>query len=238
MIERARFQEKETIVTIIAERRFIDVAKKDILSSRNELEAFIRDDPFFRLTYEPYPCPGDVPEIVRRMCDASKMAGVGPMASVAGAIAELAVEEMVDAGADHAIVDNGGDIALHIDRPVTVGVYTGESKIKDLAFRIEPACGNIGVCTSSGTVGPSVSLGNADAAVVFAGSATVADAFATALGNAIMKDEKGNVERAIKEFKMNGVDGIMVVTRNHLATRGRLPEIMRSKVNCDLITKG
>jgi ApbE superfamily uncharacterized protein (UPF0280 family) len=238
MIERARFREKETIVTIIAERRFIEVAKRDILSSRKELEAFIRDDPFFQLTYEPYPCPGDAPEIVRRMCDASMMADVGPMASVAGAIAELAVEAMVDAGAGHAIVDNGGDIALHIDRPVTVGIYTGGSKIKNLAFRLEPTCGNAGVCTSSGTVGPSVSLGNADAAVVFAGSASVADAFATALGNAIRKDEKGHVERAIKEFNMNGVDGVMVVTRNHLATRGRLPEIMRSEVNCDLITKG
>jgi hypothetical protein len=238
MIERVHFQEKETIVTILAERRYVDVAKREIVEQRKQLEAFIREDPFFKITYDPYACPGDPPEIVRRMCTASRLAGVGPMAAVAGAIAELAVEAMVRAGAAHAIVDNGGDIAMRIDRPIIVGIYTGRSNIKNVGFKIRPTDRMIGICTSSGTVGPSVSLGNADAATVFSNSASVADAFATALGNAVKMDDKRQIENAIKGFDMGPVDGIVAITRNHIATSGRLPEIVRSKVDYDVITKG
>jgi ApbE superfamily uncharacterized protein (UPF0280 family) len=237
MITREHFREKETIATIISEERFIKIAKKDIIERRRDLEAFIRDDPFFKITYDPYPCPRGAPEIVGRMCSASDKAKVGPMAAVAGALAELAVEAMVEEGATHAIVDNGGDIAMRIDRPVIVGIYTGGSKIKDIGLMIEPNENMIGLCTSSGTVGPSVSLGNADAATVFAKSAAVADAFATALGNSIRTDDEDDLESAVKDFKMDWVEGIMVVTHSRIATRGRLPEIVRSKVDYDLITK-
>jgi len=238
MIERVHFQEKETIVAILAERRYIDVAKREIVEQRRQLEAFIREDPFFKITYDPYACPSDSPKIVRRMCAASRLAGVGPMAAVAGAIAELAVEAMVDAGAAHAIVDNGGDIAMRLDRPITVGIYTGGSNIKNVGFKIQPTDSLYGICTSSGTVGPSVSLGNADAATVFSNSASVADAFATSLGNAVKMDDKRHIENAIKRFDMGLVDGIVAITRNHIATRGMLPEIVRSKVDYDVITKG
>jgi ApbE superfamily uncharacterized protein (UPF0280 family) len=238
MIERVHFQEKETIVTILSERRYVDVAKREIVEQRRQLEAFIREDPFFKITYDPYACPGGSPEIVRRMCAASRLAGVGPMAAVAGAIAELAVEAMVDAGAAHAVVDNGGDIAMRLDRPIIVGIYTGGSNIKNVGFKIQPTGHMFGVCTSSGTVGPSVSLGNADAATVFSNSASVADAFATTLGNAVKRDDKRHIENAIKRFDMGSVDGVVAITRNHIATRGKLPDIVRSKADYDVITKG
>jgi ApbE superfamily uncharacterized protein (UPF0280 family) len=235
MIESVLFQEKETIVTIISEPRFIRLAKESILFHRNELESFIRDDPFFMITYEPYPCPSDAPEVVKRMCNAARKAGVGPMAAVAGAIAELAVRAMVEGGATHAIVENGGDIAMVLDRPVTVGIYTGESKIRDIGFRIIPEGNPAGLCTSSGFIGPSVSLGNTHASTVYVrgrslneGFASDADAFATALGNLIKDDQKKRIESALSQFSMKGIDGgLMVVTEGHIAMRGTLPEIIR-----------
>jgi hypothetical protein len=205
---------------------------------RKYLEDFIRSDPFFQLTFEPYRCPKDAPEIVRRMCDASEKANVGPMAAVAGAIAEFAVEAMVGAGAQHAIIDNGGDIALKLSKPVTIGVYTGESAIKDTGFRLEPREGITGVCTSSGTVGPSISLGNSDAATVFARDAALADAAATALGNIIKSDRKEDIEAAIDSFDIDGIDGFVVITHSHVGFRGKVPQFIKTKIDYDLITGG
>ena len=128
---KTKFQIKETIVTIIAEDKFIDIAKQAIMKNRRDLESFIAKDPFFRLTLEPYPTDKIAPEIVRRMIDSSSKVGIGPMSSVAGTISQLAVEAMIDSGATHAIVDNGGDIAMINNKPVIVGVYAGN--IKDFA---------------------------------------------------------------------------------------------------------
>lgn len=134
--------------------------KKNILRLQKK-QYYICRDPFFRITLEPYHCPKDAPEIVQRMTDAGNTMGIGPMSAVAGTIAALAVEAMVLAGATYAIVDNGGDIALINDSPVLVGIYAGNSPFKNLAFEIEPSSQLHGICTSSGTVGPSISFGNA-----------------------------------------------------------------------------
>jgi len=237
-MERRIFRIKETIATVIAEEKYLPVAETEIMRQRGYLEGFIELDPFFRLTFEPYPCPPSAPGIVKRMCEASEKAGVGPMAAVAGAIAEAAVEAMVEAGAEHAIVENGGDIAMHLSSPVTVGIFTGESSIKDIGFKVEPSGGIIGICTSSGTIGPSISLGTADAATVVSKSVSLADAAATALGNAIKSDEKKHIDDVMNGFKMDGIDGILVITHSHMGIRGAVPKIIKSRVDYDLISKG
>jgi ApbE superfamily uncharacterized protein (UPF0280 family) len=180
---REHFQLKETIVTIVADKEsHISKAKESIRLNRKVLERFIAFDPFFRSTLEPYDCPENAPEVVKRMIVAGNSMGIGPMSAVAGTIAAMAVESMVDAGATFAIVDNGGDIALINDRPVIIGVYAGTSPVKDLGFRVTVHDHITGICTSSGTVGPSISFGMADAAIVFSDDVSLADAAATALG--------------------------------------------------------
>lgn len=233
------FQLKETIVTIVADREaHIVQAKESIRYHRTALERFIASDPFFKSTLEPYDCPDNAPEVVQRMVTAGNTMGIGPMSAVAGTIASLAVEAMADAGATFAIIDNGGDIALINDRPVTIGVYAGASPVKDLAFKI-PACKNItGICTSSGTVGPSISFGMADAAIIFSDDVALADAAATALGNAtaIGKDA---VEKAFDAVKIvSGIKGAVVIQGEYIGMWGAIPEIVRADVNYDCITKG
>ena len=123
-------------------------------SSARYLEDFINNDPFFMITLEPYDLQTKgSPDIVKRMIKSSAMVGVGPMACVAGAIADFAVQAMIDAGATYAIVDNGGDICILNDVPVSVGIYAGSSPLRDLAFQIPSRNQPLGICTSSGNCG-------------------------------------------------------------------------------------
>ena len=230
---RARFQLKETTVTITAEEKYIEVAKQVIREHRGHLERYIRSDPFFRITLEPYQAQKNVPEIVKRMCEASNAVGVGPMAAVAGAIAELTVEAMMEKGAKHVIVDNGGDIALVNETAILVGIYTGESPIKDLALQIEPRDSLIGICTSSGRIGHSISFGNSDAATVVSSSAALADAVATALCNkTVSKKDLGRAFDGIKN-----IDGALVIYGDNMVRWGKLPKIVNVSVNPDLVTR-
>ena len=233
------FQLKETIVTIVADQEFhLKKAKESIHYHRVALERFIAYDPFFRSTLEPYDCQENVPEVVKRMIVAGNTMGIGPMSAVAGTIASLAVEAMVDAGATFAIVDNGGDIALINDRPVAIGVYAGPSPVKDLAFRVPCHDHITGICTSSGTVGPSISFGMADAAIIFSDDVALADAAATALGNATSIGKEA-VEKAFDSVKpVSGIKGAMVIQGEYIGMWGDIPEIVRADVNYDCITKG
>lgn len=235
---REHFRLHQTIATIVARsQEHIDVAKGAIIASRLQLEEFISGDPLFQLTLEPYDLPvDDAPPIVKRMCHASSLFNVGPMAAVAGAIAASAVEAMVEAGAAYAVVDNGGDIAICSDEPVLVGIYAGASPIKNLALEIPPTKGILGVCSSSGTVGPSISFGCADVATVISSDPAIADAGATALGNAVTPDV--SLEECFRVVDRNEVIAALVIRGEEMAVWGDMPPIQRARVGYDLITKG
>jgi len=124
------FRLKETSVWITAdEKKYVEIAKEELKQRRKELERFVRWHPYFLVTLESYQTEerNKIPEIVRRMTESAGKFGIGPMSAVAGALAEFAVEAMRDAGATHAMVDNGGDVALINNREVLVGLYAGES---------------------------------------------------------------------------------------------------------------
>lgn len=230
---------KETIVTIQAdERSHIETAKKEIIRQRMELERYISFDPFFRTSLEPYTIKGEAPEIVRRMAEASDIMGIGPMSAVAGTISAFAAEAMVEAGASFAIVDNGGDIAIINDRPVVVGIYAGNSPLKNLGFTMKERDTITGICTSSGTVGPSISFGMADAAVIFSDDVALADSAATALGNAtgIGKDAVEASFSAVRDIP--GIKGAIVIQGEYIGFWGDVPPITKVNMDYDYITKG
>ena len=167
-------------------------------------------------------------EVARRMVKATEIFNIGPMAAVAGTLAELAVERMRDAGASFAIVDNGGDIAILADREVFVGVYAGESPFSGkIAIKVKPTQNAIvGVCTSSATVGHSISFGCADAATVISESAALADAAATALCNAVK--DRNSLENAFSILKDARIHGALVILGKFLASWGNV-EIVPSR---------
>ena len=237
-ILREHFQLKETIVTIFArDSGHIDAARESIREQRAHLENFIRKDPFFQITLEPYDLgEADAPPIVKQMMEKSAVFGIGPMAAVAGAIAGFAVQAMMDEGATYAVVDNGGDICILNDQPIVVGIYAGSSPIRDLAFRLSVRRKPLGICTSSGTVGPSISFGFADAAAVIAQDVALADAAATALGNAVTAE--GPLPECFQAIDRPGIDGALVIRGEEMALWKELPPLRRARVGAERITKG
>lgn len=176
---------QETDLFILAAQPLPDQARASILNYRYQLEAYIRQHPPFLTSFSPLPPDPLAPPIIRDMLIAAETAGVGPMAAVAGAFAETVGRDLLQFS-DEIVVENGGDLYLKAARDITIGIYAGDSPLSNqLALRIHPDTTPAGVCTSSGTVGHSLSLGKSDAAIVIAPSTPLADAAATALGNRI-----------------------------------------------------
>jgi len=210
---------KETDLYIRAVKNLSVEAVAAVNEVRCPLERYIRGHPIFLHSLEPFPVEKDAPEIVQRMAQAARLADVGPMAAVAGAVAEMVGERLLQ-WSDEVIVENGGDIYLRVSSKRKIGIYAGESAFSGkLAIEIEPGRTPLGICTSSGSVGPSLSLGQADAAVVIAPSAALADAAATAVGNAV-KSEK-DVDAALElGRRIKGISGIVVIAGSNMGAWG------------------
>jgi uncharacterized protein len=232
---RVPFRFRETIATILADDpAHVAAAKAGILAARQDLEGYIARDPFFASTFDPY-MPDSDERIIVRMAEATRKAGVGPMAAVAGAIAWAGVEAMQEAGAVFGVIDNGGDIAMISDRPVRVGVHAGEAALSDrIAFIVPPQDRVLGICTSSATVGPSISFGIADAVTIFSHDVALADAWATAVCNAIRPDDRSVLER----IDPAEVDGIFAIMGDVTVTWGTLPPLVPAVVDEQLISAG
>lgn len=154
---------------------------------RHSVQDYIRTHPRFATSLEPQPADNDAPGLVREMATAARIAGVGPMAAVAGAIAEAVGRDLLQYS-DEVVVENGGDVFIATRVGRTVGLYAGQSILTGrIGLTIQPEDCPLGICTSSGTFGHSLSLGGADSCTVIARSAAVADALATALCNRIRR---------------------------------------------------
>lgn len=232
---REHFAYRETITTVLADSaEYIAAAKEAMLSARSMLEEYIASDPFFKISYEPVDITASAPLIVRRMADAAAEANVGPMASVAASIAWAGAEAMQEAGASFGLIDNGGDIAFFSDRVLRVGIHAGGAPSSDkFAFVVPQSDVICGICTSSATVGPSVSFGIADAVVCFSENPAKADAWATSLCNRITPDNFFSEMPAV-----SALDGVYAVIGDWIGRWGNLPEIVPAKVDKELITKG
>ncbi len=176
---------KETDLYIRASTNLKRKALKLVLKYRNILEKYIEQHPAFLTSLEPFPVGNDAPHIIKAMAESAARVGIGPMASVAGAIAEFVGNELL-AFSPEVIVENGGDIYLKSSKERVVAIYAGESPLSgNIGLEISGKDTPLGICTSSGTVGHSLSYGKADAVVVLSKSAALADASATAIGNLI-----------------------------------------------------
>jgi uncharacterized protein len=176
---------KETDLWVLAARDFSPEVREIVIQERRQLEAYIAGHPEFLTTLVPWPPDPFAPPVVREMIEAAAAAEVGPMAAVAGALAARVGRQLAPLSPE-IIVENGGDIFLAIQQPATVALFAGKSPLSHrVGLNLDPGLSPLGVCTSSATVGHSLSLGRADAACVLAKSCALADAAATALGNRV-----------------------------------------------------
>ena len=198
---------KETDLYIRATSNLKRKAYKLVLKYRGTLERYIERHPSFIASLEPLTVGDDAPHIIKSMSEAAGKAGIGPMASVAGAIAEFVGNELL-AFSPEIIVENGGDIYLKSLKKRLIGIYAGKSPLTGkIGLEINGEDTPLGICTSSGTVGHSLSYGKADAVIVLSKSAALADAAATAVGNLIK--QPGDIPNGIELAK--GIDGLLGV---------------------------
>lgn len=215
-------KEKESDLWLAADRDCRDEARRALAAVRREIEAYIARRPEFLSAMTPLPDDPEAPEPVRRMLAAGAAAGVGPMAAVAGTTAEFVGRALLTAGAAEVLVENGGDLFIVSRRPRTAAVFAGESPWSmRLGLRLAPEKTPVGLSTSSGTVGPSISFGRADAAVATAADAALADAAATAVGNLVKTPE--SVQKALHfAEKIEGLSGVLLVVGDRLGVWGDL----------------
>ena len=212
---------KETDLMVYTQSKMIDETKELILEHRGYVENFIQSHPEFATTLAPWPEPGPAPAIIVAMIEAARNAAVGPMAAIAGAIAEQVGLGLLKS-TEEVIVENGGDVFVKINSPVTVGIYAGKSPLSlQIGLKLETDVKPLAVCTSSGTIGHSLSMGKADAVCVVAASCSIADAAATAIANRI--DSPADIEGAIKAGRqIKDLKGILVITGDKMGMWGDL----------------
>lgn len=213
--------EQESDLQILAESNLVSEARRALRKYRRQIQEQIRQDPNFLHSLVPVVPPRGSPEIIVAMCQAAAMARVGPMAAVAGAIAQYVGMSLL-AKTKELIIENGGDLFLVTSRPRKVLIYAGKSPFSNRIALLVPGDGRPwGICTSSGTVGHSLSFGRADAAVIVARDALLADAAATAVGNQVKK--AAEIEKGLETaMAIPGVEGVLVIVGDKMGACGRI----------------
>jgi len=202
---------------------------EEIVRQRQVLEDYIAHHREFRTSLEPLELHAGAPLVAQRMARAARLVGVGPMAAVAGAMAQCAAEAALRAGVEEVIVENGGDIYLKAAGPVTIGLDAGTAKLGDrLAFALSADETPLAICSSSGKMGHSMSLGQCDLATVVAREAALADAAATMAGNLVQT--VSDVNRAVERIAaIEGVDGVLIVKDDRIGLAGQLPSLVKAQ---------
>jgi ApbE superfamily uncharacterized protein (UPF0280 family) len=222
------FQLKESQCTVITDKQeAIKTAIESIKRNRKQLEEYAGAHPKFLYTLEPLPVP-QKPLVAKLMAEAAEKANVGPMAAVAGVLADLAVRDMIRDGCEVAVVENGGEVSAVSNMPIDVALAAGDDPLsKRFGFRLTDF--PVGVATSSGRFSHALSFGDAEAATVFCRDAGLADAVATAVGNVVKgEDRQTAIQHGMdKALSILGVEGVLIVYRGHIGTAGKIPQIIK-----------
>jgi ApbE superfamily uncharacterized protein (UPF0280 family) len=204
-------------------------AINSIRYNRSELERYILKNPDFFKALKPIDIIQKSPEIIKRMTSASKSAGVGPMAAVAGAISDLAVDAMVEEDAKIAVVENGGEISANSETELNIGIISGSPSISGrFGLKIRPDEMPLGICTTSATLSHALTFGEADAVTILAENAALGDAASTSICNEVKgKDVKKSIEKSLKlAKKIKGVLGAIIIQNGFIGTVGEIPQII------------
>ena len=218
----AHIREKETDLEILTNRLLDkDFLKDRLLEYRFAIESYIAKDRRFLTALKPLEVELNAPRIVKEMSKEAKLANVGPMAGVAGAIAQFLGQDLLRRGYKDVLIENGGDIFLKITKTRLIGIYAGKSKLwNKLSLKIGPLDTPLGVCASSGTIGHSLSFGIADSVIILSKNACLADMVVTATANLVRS--KKDLQRAVDFAKaIRGVVGIVVTLKNNLISWGK-----------------
>jgi len=218
---------KDSVCRIISDTaQGVTTAKKSIVYNYQQLEDYIQIDQTFVSSFNPTLVPNE-PLVAKLMALAAQKANVGPMAAVAGVIADLAVLDMQKVGCKVAVVEDGGEISAVSDRPIDVALAAGNEPLsKRFGFRLDKF--PIGVATSSGRFSHAFSFGDAEAVTVFCKNAGLADAAATAVGNVVKADAETGIAAGIKQgLNIPDVLGVLILYKSKVGMAGKIPQIIK-----------
>jgi len=220
------FVHKEAVFRICCDQ--FETVVSEIRRQRKILEDYIARHGEFQTSLMPIELKPDAPESAKRMAVASKLVGTGPMAAVAGAMAQLAAEAAIKKQCAEVIVENGGDIYLQTSEPVIIGLYPGKSEAAGgLAFSLQGKDMPVSICSSSGKMGHSMSLGMCDLATVVAKDAALADAAATQAANLVKTVD--DVEPTLNQIAaIESVEGVVIIKDGQVGLAGKLPPLVKT----------
>ncbi len=226
------FTVSESDITIISEtEKYVTIGLESLYQARKQLENVIAVYPEFKTSFSPYFTKDDS-DVILQMQQAAKLADVGPMASVAGVLADIMCKRMIENGAKIAVVENGGEIMIYSAEDIHVGLYSQTTQLKDsIGFLFKGGGTPLGIGTSSGTFGHATSLGKADTVTVFASSAGVADAIATKIANSVIRDGNDCVLEPALEIAetLDCIQGVFITCGNKVAKAGTIPKLVFSQ---------
>lgn len=176
---------------------------EQIVNYRRIIENYIKRNKQFLKSFVPISLTSESPKIVEQMIKAGFKAGTGPMAAVAGAFSQFIGKQIIERySVQELIIENGGDIFLKIIKPINISVFAGKSVLSQkVGIIIPPKYSPVGVCTSAGTIGHSISFGKADAVMIVCKDTLLADALATTYANCVKS--KDDVDIIINKIKNN-----------------------------------
>lgn len=202
-------------------KEMAEAALKKLKEIRDELEDYLRQDSFYKKSLKPCPVKNSAPDFAKQMAIACEKAGVGPMAAVAGMFSELIGKALLDQfSINELVIENGGDIYLKLQDPLIMSIFAGESPLSGMVgLEITAEQTPLGICTSAGTVGPSMSFGKADAVMITCKETALADAYATGLGNLVKKP--GDVEKVLKRTEaIPEIIAAVLICEDQIGIRG------------------
>ncbi len=212
----------ETDLHILAPGGVAGAARDAVYRYRTQLENYIARNPGFLKSLRPLPADPLAPPIVKEMLAAGLAAGVGPMAAVAGAVAQFVGQDLLASGSSEIMVENGGDIFLLRKKECIAAIFAGDSPLNQrVGVKVPAGWMPLGICTSSASVGHSLSLGRADSVTVLSRSTPLADAAATRLGNEVI--DESAIDRALEVGRtIPGVLGVVIIIGSRLGVWGQL----------------
>ena len=212
---------EETDILVSSEKDVKEITEKLVKNYRSEIEGYVKVRPEFKTSLKPIKLDSNAPQIIKEMIYASEKANVGPMASVAGAVAEFIGKELL-AYSNQIIIENGGDVFIKSNTERKVAIFAGDSVFTNKLFiKIKPQDTPLGICTSSGTVGHSLSFGKADACVIISKSTSLADAVATSACNKVNKKE--DIKSALQfALSIDGIKGALIVYKKDFGILGNI----------------
>jgi uncharacterized protein len=221
-----RFEIKveETDLMVMAEKNIKKEIKKEVEKQRAIIKNYIKEHPSFYYSFKPVSCDSQQ-EIIKIMSNASFLTQTGPMASVAGAIAETTGKKFLK-DSPQLLIENGGDIFAKINTSFKVGIFAGNSPLSmKLGLKLPAAEFPVGIASSSGTVGHSFSYGNADAVTVISASAALSDGAATYLGNSVReKIDKNLIMKEIEKFPF--IKGVLIIKDEEVFIWGAVETVL------------